>query len=213
MTVDAIGRSLYRLFVSRKLLLQWRTAASVGAGKQGTILSYYRAIWHAPVLAILSVALAALSGSDSFLVGIPFALLWICSPAVAWYVSQSAETEDRLDVPDAVSSELRKIARRTWRYFETFTTAEQNYLPPDNVQETPHVIVATRTSPTNIGVYLLSVISGRHFGWFSFQETIERLEQTISTVDRMRHWGSILPLHARGRMACRSSSAATGTMG
>ncbi len=185
MTVDAIGRSLYRLFVSRKLLLQWRTAASVGAGKQGTILSYYRAIWHAPVLAILSVALAALSGSDSFLVGIPFALLWICSPAVAWYVSQSAETEDRLDVPDSVSSELRKIARRTWRYFETFTTAEQNYLPPDNVQETPHVIVATRTSPTNIGVYLLSVISGRHFGWFSFQETIERLEQTISTVDRM----------------------------
>ncbi len=185
MIADAIGRSLYRLFVSRKLLLQWRTAASVGAGKQGTILSYYRAMWHAPVLAILSVAFAALSGTDAFFVGVPFALLWICSPAVAWYVSQSAETEDRLDVPDGVSSELRKIARRTWRYFETFTTAEQNHLPPDNVQETPQVVVATRTSPTNIGVYLLSVISGRHFGWFSFEETIERLEQTVATIDRM----------------------------
>ncbi len=185
MIADAIGRSLYRLFVSRKLLLQWRTAASVGAGKQGTILSYYRAMWHAPVLAISSVAFAALSGTDAFFVGVPFALLWICSPAVAWYVSQSAETEDRLDVPDGVSSELRKIARRTWRYFETFTTAEQNHLPPDNVQETPQVVVATRTSPTNIGVYLLSVISGRHFGWFSFEETIERLEQTVATIDRM----------------------------
>ncbi len=185
MIADAIGRSLYRLFVSRKLLLQWRTAASVGAGKQGTILSYYRAMWHAPVLAILSVAFAALSGTDAFFVGVPFALLWIWSPAVAWYVSQSAETEDRLDVPDGVSSELRKIARRTWRYFETFTTAEQNHLPPDNVQETPQVVVATRTSPTNIGVYLLSVISGRHFGWFSFEETIERLEQTVATIDRM----------------------------
>ncbi len=185
MIADAIGRSLYRLFVSRKLLLQWRTAASVGAGKQGTILSYYRAMWHAPVLAILSVAFAALSGTDAFFVGVPFALLWICSPAVAWYVSQSAETEDRLDVPDGVSSELRKIARRTWRYFETFTTAEQNHLPPDNVQETPQVVVATRTSPTNIGVYLLSVISGRHFGWFSFEEAIERLEQTVATIDRM----------------------------
>ncbi|MBB3661037.1 cyclic beta-1,2-glucan synthetase [Rhizobium sp. BK650] len=185
MMADAIGRSLYRLFVSRRLLLQWRTAASVGADKQGTILCYYRAMWHAPVLAILSVTFAALSDGGAFQVGIPFALLWICSPAVAWYVSQSAETEDRLDVPEAVSSELRKIARRTWRYFETFTTAEQNYLPPDNVQETPHVVVATRTSPTNIGVYLLSVISGRQFGWFSFEETIERLEQTIATVDRM----------------------------
>ncbi|MBB3594617.1 cyclic beta-1,2-glucan synthetase [Rhizobium sp. BK529] len=185
MMADAIGRSLYRLFVSHKLLLQWRTAASVGAGKQGTILSYYRTMWHAPVLAILSVAVAALSGNDAFLVGVPFALLWICSPAVAWYVSQSAETEDRLDVSEVVSGELRKIARRTWRYFETFTTAEQNYLPPDNVQETPHIIVATRTSPTNIGVYLLSVVSGRQFGWFSFEEAIERLEKTITTIDRM----------------------------
>ncbi|NKL04840.1 protein ndvB [Rhizobium leguminosarum bv. viciae] len=185
MMADAIGRSLYRLFVSRKLMLQWRTAASVQAGGQGTLISYYKAMWHAPVLALLALGFAALPGDNAFLVGIPFALLWILSPVVAWYVSQSAETEDRLEVADSVSSELRKIARRTWRYFETFTTAEQNYLPPDNIQETPHVIVAARTSPTNIGVYLLSVVSGRHFGWFSFEETLERLEQTIATIDKM----------------------------
>lgn len=67
----------------------------------------------------------------------------ILPPLVAYYVSQSAETEDRLEVAESVSNDLRKIARRTWRYFDTFTTAEQNHLPPDNVQETPHVIVAT----------------------------------------------------------------------
>ncbi|WP_160007599.1 glucoamylase family protein [Rhizobium sp. 18055] len=185
MMADAIGRSLYRLFVSHKLMLQWKTAASVQAGKQGTVRSYYRAMWHAPVLALLGLAFAVLSGDKAFLVGIPFAALWVLSPLVAYYVSQSAETEDRLEVAESVSNDLRKIARRTWRYFETFTTAEQNFLPPDNVQETPHVIVATRTSPTNIGVYLLSVVSGRQFGWFSFEETIERLEQTIATVDKM----------------------------
>ncbi|NMN71229.1 cyclic beta-1,2-glucan synthetase [Rhizobium sp. 57MFTsu3.2] len=185
MMADAIARSLYRLLFSHKLMLQWRTAASVQAGKQGTIPSYYKAMWHAPVLALLALGFAALSGDNAYLVGVPFAFLWIISPLVAYYVSQSAETEDRLEVADSVSSELRKIARRTWRYFATFTTAEQNYLPPDNVQETPHVIVATRTSPTNIGVYLLSVVSGRHFGWFSFEETIERLEQTIATIDKM----------------------------
>ncbi|NLS05800.1 protein ndvB [Rhizobium sp. P32RR-XVIII] len=188
MMADAIGRSLYRLSVSHKLMLQWRTAASVQARGQGTILSYYKAMWHAPVLALLALGFAALSGDNAFLVGIPFALLWILSPLVAWSVSQSAETEDRLEVADSVSSELRKVARRTWRYFEAFTTAEQNYLPPDNVQETPHVIVATRTSPTNIGVYLLSVISGRQFGWFSFEETIERLERTIATIDKMEKY-------------------------
>ncbi|WP_337267851.1 GH36-type glycosyl hydrolase domain-containing protein [Oryzifoliimicrobium ureilyticus] len=185
MMADAIARSLYRLFVSRKLLLQWRTAASVQAGKQGTILSYYRAMWHAPVVALLALAFAALSGGNTYLVGLPFVILWILSPMIAYNVSQSAETEDRLEVAENVATELRRIARRTWRYFETFTTPEQNYLPPDNVQEKPTVIVATRTSPTNIGVYLLSVISGRQFGWLSFEETITRLEQTIATVDKM----------------------------
>ncbi|TCL72891.1 glucoamylase family protein [Rhizobium sp. BK251] len=207
MMADAIGRSLYRLLVSRKLMLQWRTAASVQASAQTTVLGYYRVMWHAPALALLALAFAALPGDNAFLVGIPFAVLWILSPAVAWYVSQSAETEDRLVVPESVSFELRKIARRTWRYFEAFVVPEQNYLPPDNVQETPHQTVATRTSPTNIGVYLLSVVSARHFGWISFEETIERLEQTITTVERMEkfrghllnwyHTDSLQPLGPR----------------
>ncbi len=182
---DAIIRSLYRLFVSHKLMLEWRTAASVQSSAQGTILSFYKTMWQAPLAAILGLAFAALPGDNAFLVGIPFALLWIVSPAIAWYVSQSAETEDRLEVSAEVTEELRKVARRTWRYFETFVTEEQNYLPPDNFQEKPNPIVAARTSPTNIGVYLLSVISGRHFGWFSFEQTIDRLEKTVATLEKM----------------------------
>ena len=182
---DATARSLYRLFFSRKLMLEWRTAASIQSSAQGSPQDYYRAMWHAPTIAVLSIILSALPGDNAFLVGIPFAVLWIFSPLVAWYVSQSAETEDRLFVPDTVSVELRKIARRTWRYFETFVTLEQNYLPPDNFQERPDPIIAKRTSPTNIGVYLLSTISARHFGWISFTDTIERLEQTISTIEKM----------------------------
>jgi len=181
---DAIARSLYRLFFSRKLMLEWRTAASIQSSAQGSPQDYYRAMWHAPTIAILSIILSAIPGDNAFLVGIPFAVLWIFSPLVAWYVSQSAETEDRLFVPEAVSVELRKIARRTWRYFETFVTLEQNYLPPDNFQEKPDPIIAKRTSPTNIGVYLLSTISARNFGWLSFTDTIERIEQTVSTIEK-----------------------------
>ncbi|MGO4437313.1 GH36-type glycosyl hydrolase domain-containing protein [Rhizobium sp. RAF56] len=182
---DAIVRSLYRLLVSHKLMLQWRTAASAQAMAQTTILGHYRVMWHAPALAVASLAIAAIPGDNAFLVGIPFALLWMLSPGVAWYVSQTAETEDKLVVSEHVSNELRKIARRTWRYFESFVVPQQHYLPPDNVQQTPHPVVAARTSPTNIGVYLLSVVSARHFGWIAFEETIERLEQTIATLDKM----------------------------
>lgn len=182
---DAIARSLYRLLVSRKLMLEWRTAASIQSSAQGSPTDYYRAMWHAPAIAVLSILLSAIPGDNAFLVGIPFAVLWIFSPLVAWYVSQSAETEDRLFVPEPVSVELRKIARRTWRYFETFVTEEQNYLPPDNFQERPNPSIAKRTSPTNIGVYLLSTVSARNFGWISFAETVDRIEQTIVTVEKM----------------------------
>ncbi|SIQ69987.1 cyclic beta-1,2-glucan synthetase [Rhizobium sp. RU35A] len=185
MMIDAIVRSLYRLFVSRKLMLEWRTAASIQSSAQGSPQDYYRSMWHAPVAAVFGLMLAALPDDNAFLVGLPFVLLWVLSPLVAWYVSQSAETEDTLFVPEAVSVELRKISRRTWRYYEAFVTEDQNFLPPDNFQEKPEPIVAKRTSPTNIGVYLLSTVSARHFGWISFQETLDRLENTIATVEKM----------------------------
>jgi cyclic beta-1,2-glucan synthetase len=185
---DAIVRSLFRMFVSHKHMLEWRTAASVQASSQGSILSYYSNMRHAPLIGLFIYFLAVISGDPGFYVGVPFATLWILSPLIAWYVSQSAETEDRLLVAEPVSASLRAIARRTWRYFETFVTEEHNFLPPDNYQEIPEPTVANRTSPTNIGVYLLSVISAREFGWISFEQTIERLEQTVATVDRMEKY-------------------------
>ena len=185
MMADAIARALYRTFVSRKLMLEWRTAASVQSAGHGTVLDYYRTMWIAPVLAIIAVGIAAVSATGLPFIGIPFALLWILSPAIAWLVSQSAETEDQLVVSEDVKAEFRKIARRTWRYFEDFVTPEQNFLPPDNFQETPHPVLAARTSPTNIGVYLLSAMSARSFGWIGFEETIRRLEETVATIDRL----------------------------
>ncbi|MDX0014277.1 protein ndvB [Sinorhizobium meliloti] len=185
MMADAIVRSLYRTFVSRKLMLEWRTAAQVQSAGHGSIGDYFRAMWTAPALALVSLALAAISDTGLPFIGLPFALIWAASPAVAWFVSQSAETEDQLVVSEEAIEEMRKIARRTWRYFEAFVTAEQNFLPPDNFQETPQPVLAERTSPTNIGVYLLSVMSARSFGWIGFEETITRLEQTIATIDRM----------------------------
>ncbi|MCX8999274.1 protein ndvB [Rhizobiaceae bacterium BDR2-2] len=188
MMADAIVRSLYRLFVSRKKMLEWRTAASVQSSTQGSIAAYYRRMWHAPAVAVGSLTFAAAAGDNAFLVGMPFVFLWVISPVIAWYVSQSAETEDQLFVPENVAVGLRRVGRRTWRYFDVFVVPEQNYLPPDNVQETPQFSVATRTSPTNIGVYLLSTISARRFGWIGFQETIERLENTVSTIERMEKY-------------------------
>ena len=80
---------------------------------------------------------------------------------------------------------LRLIARRTWRFFETFVTPEDQMLPPDNFQEDPAPILAHRTSPTNLGLYLLSVVSARDFGWTGTIDAVGRLEATLSTMSRL----------------------------
>ena len=95
--------------------------------------------------------------------------------------------------PDAASPPtdahaLRLIARRTWRFFETFVTAEDHMLPPDNFQEDPKPVVAHRTSPTNLGLYLLSVVAARDFGWLGTLDTVERLEATLATMNGLERF-------------------------
>ena len=182
---DAIVRTLYRLTVSRLNLLEWRTASQAGKAGTDTIAGQYRMMYGAVVIGLAGPLLPFLAGSTGIYVALIFSVLWIVSPAFAWLVSRSAETEDRLVIDDAERARLRTIARRTWLYFETFVTPEHNMLPPDNFQEVPHPVVAARTSPTNIGVYLLSIISARDFGWISLASAVDRIEATLDTLDKM----------------------------
>jgi cyclic beta-1,2-glucan synthetase len=189
---DAIIRTLYRLFVSRRNMLEWRTASQAARTAGNGIAGHYRAMAGTLPIAALGLVIPVIADSTGTFIGFFFALFWAGSPAFAWLISRSAETEDRLHLEESDATALRVIARRTWLFFETFVTPEHNFLPPDNFQETPVPVVASRTSPTNIGVYLLSVISARDFGWVSFPETLDRLEQTLTTMEKMeRHRGHL----------------------
>ena len=185
---DAIIRTLYRLFVSRKNLLEWRTASQAHKSGGNDLAAYYRMMYGAVVIAIIGLVPPVLADSTGAFVAFAFAIFWGGSPAFAWLISRSAETEDRLHVRPWDVHTLRTVARRTWHYFETFVTAEQNYLPPDNFQENPTGVIANRTSPTNIGVYLLSVVSARDFGWISLADAVSRIDQTVSTIEKMERF-------------------------
>ena len=186
--LDAILRTLYRLFFSRHLLLEWKTAQQAHASGGAGVLSYYRAMWQSPAIGILAIVLVKAFGNNTSVIAGVFAFLWIMAPALAWFVSQTAKTEDALVLTKSDEVALRVVARRTWRYFERFVSVESNFLPPDNFQEVPLPVIAERTSPTNIGMYLLSTIAARDFGWISFVETLERLERTLSTVEKMQRF-------------------------
>lgn len=182
---DAIIRTFYRLFVSRQNLLEWRTASQAHKNGDNDLGSYYGMMYGAVIIGFVGLAIPVLADSTGAFVAFFFALFWIGSPAVAAWISRSAETEDRLRISAADIHALRTVARRTWHYFETFVTAEHHNLPPDNFQESPAPVVAPRTSPTNVGVYLLSVVSARDFGWISLSDAITRIDATMTTIESM----------------------------
>ena len=186
--LDAIIRTFYRLLVSHKNMLEWRSAQQVHTDAKSGLWSYFRAMNISPLLGSMLLLLVFLINSSSLLVALPFSLLWMAAPAFAWYVSRTLETEDRLQISERDAGYLRAVARETWRFFETFVNDEQHNLPPDNFQELPQAKIANRTSPTNIGLYLLTVLSARDFGWISFSDTLTRIDKTLKTLEVMEKY-------------------------
>jgi cyclic beta-1,2-glucan synthetase len=179
---DAIIRTLFRLFITRHDLLEWTPAGQASIGRKPTLLAYYRWMAGAVFMGLAAPVAAWISGDQTWLIAAPFGVLWFASPAIAYWVSlPSSGITKRLPSPEDVHA-LRLIARRTWRFFETFVTTHDHMLPPDNFQEDPSPVLAHRTSPTNLGLYLLSTASAHDFGWLGIVDTIERLEATLSTM-------------------------------
>ena len=177
-SMDAIGRTLWRVFVTHRSLLEWQTAADterrIGTGPR----SFLRRMWAAPVLALALGIAVAVFRPEALPASVPLLFVWLLSPLIAYLVSQP--TRER---PQPLSADertmLRVLARKTWRFFQEWVTAEDHWLPPDNVQEDRAIQIAHRTSPTNVGLMLLSTVSARDFGYLGMLETVDRLERTL----------------------------------
>ncbi|MDP8984849.1 MAG: glycosyl transferase [Pseudomonadota bacterium] len=186
--MDAIGRTLFRLLVSQRNLLQWVTAAQAHLSSRLTLPGAYRRMAGAVAIAVFGATLIAHFRPGNGWLCAPFLLLWAASPAIAVWISRSPPVAGRLAVSAADARGLRLVARRTWRYFEAFVTADDQMLPPDNFQEDPQPVLAHRTSPTNIGLYLLSAVSARDFGWLGALDFVERVEATLATMNRLERF-------------------------
>ncbi|HEV8634606.1 MAG TPA: glucoamylase family protein [Chloroflexota bacterium] len=185
--IDAIGRTLWRLYVARRNLLEWETAAASERRLRGEpqgARQMWRRMWTGSLVALLIGLAVALVRPGALPVASPLILLWFAAPSVAAWISQPTPRRSRQLDRDATVL-LRRTARKTWRFFETFVTAEDNWLPPDNWQEDPKGVLARRTSPTNIGLYLISVLAARDFGYLGLGQLAELLENTLGVIERL----------------------------
>jgi cyclic beta-1,2-glucan synthetase len=184
--VDAVARTLWRLYVSKRNLLEWVAAAQAGYGVDLKLRSFYRHLRWGVVLAVAAGALLVVLKPGAWPVATPLLLLWVLSPVFAWWMSLPLkDPQEQILAPDETRA-LRLVARRTWRFFETFVDDEGNALPPDNFQEDPEPVEAHRTSPTNLGLHLLSTTVAHDFGWIGILDAADRLEATLETMTNLR---------------------------
>ena len=186
--LDAILRTLARIFVSGRNLLQWVTAAQAKSAVDLNIFGMYKRMIASVLFALAALFAVLFARPHSLLAATPFVALWIAAPAVARWISLPPSLPDVETLSPADTMALRLASRRTWRFFETFVTPADNFLPPDNFQEDPKPIVAHRTSPTNMGLYLLSTLAARDFGWIGILAATERLENTFRTMNRLEQF-------------------------
>ncbi len=184
---DATVRTVFRLCVGRRHMLEWLTAAQAQFRLPLSVRGFCRRMAGSLVLVALVGIIVFAVGGSARPVALPLFALWLTAPLVARWASRCALGVATSPIEAKNVRTLRTIARRTWSFFEEFVGAGDNMLPPDNFQEVPLPVVAHRTSPTNIGLYLLSVASARDFGWIGVLETVARLEATLDTVQRLEH--------------------------
>jgi cyclic beta-1,2-glucan synthetase len=187
--LDAIGRTLWRMAISRRHLLQWQTSSEVERRSSNAPAALWRLMWIGPLLAVLLGVTLTLQRPIAWLDAAPLLLLWLLSPSLAWWISQPRKADTFAPTP-AQTRFLRELARRTWAFFETHVGPAEHWLPPDNLQERPGPVIAHRTSPTNIGMALLANLAGFDFGFLSVNRLLDRTQHTLATLQRMpRHRG------------------------
>ncbi|MFN8440227.1 MAG: glucoamylase family protein [Caldilineaceae bacterium] len=193
-TLDAIGRTLVRLFFTRRQLLQWTPVAASerllrGANSLGNI---WQQMIAGPLVAVVLTGLIAYMHPQILLAAFPWLLAWFFSPQIAYWISQPHTHQPQ---PLSVEEQqwLRTLARRTWLYFEHFVGPDDNWLPPDHFQENPLGLVAHRTSPTNIGLMLLSTLAAFDFGYDDLLSLLTRIQSSFGTIDKLeKHRGHLL---------------------
>jgi cyclic beta-1,2-glucan synthetase len=199
LSVDAIVRVVYRRFISRRHLLQWQTAESAGAQTDGHTRVIRR---HMLIISGLSLMLTVvLFAKHEFAPTSVFLALWILSPGLMRWLGRPVPLPKRDRISTQDKHFLRRLARRTWRYFDDLVNPGTNWLPPDNSQLALRIEVAQRTSPTNIGLWLTSALAAVDFGYLTVTDFVARCTQTMATVNRLeRYEGHLLNWYNTGTL-------------
>jgi cellobiose phosphorylase len=186
-SLDALLRTVWRLIISKKRLLEWNASGNDQNQTKNKLIECLHKMWISPVIAVLSGTCILILFPLTLLIVWPILGLWFVFPVIAWWISNPLNPRQAILTVKQYSF-LRKLSRKTWFFFEAFIGPDDNWLPPDNYQEHPVSVIAHRTSPTNIGLSLLSSLSAFDFGYISTGELLERISNTFKSMRLMERY-------------------------
>ncbi len=189
--INAIVKTLYRVFITKKNLLEWITAADMELALKNDLNSYYRRMWFSPAFGAAVLIICTFLTRDYIWLGLAAFILWLIAPGIAFFISKPLSNSNKVLSNDTLT-EFRLLSRKTWFYFDEFAGSGENFLPADNYQEEPYKGVAHRTSPTNIGLLLVSNLAARDMGYINTVDLLDRIENTITTIEKLEKWNGHL---------------------
>jgi cyclic beta-1,2-glucan synthetase len=184
--LDAIGRTLVRLFVTRRRMLEWITADRA-ARVEATPGAALRRMLATVITAVAIAVIVGLVAPSRLPLALPVVILWCLAPTLA-YTTGRPLLRRHAALTVAQRSPFRRVARKTWRFFDELVTPTDHWLIPDNLQENRRELIAHRTSPTNIGLQLLSTLAAYDFGYITVAALLTRLEATLATLLKMQRY-------------------------
>lgn len=185
--LDAISRTLYRLYVSRRHLLEWTTSSDAEIRAQGDCRDHYEVMWACPLVAQAAAAALAVVEPWALVPASPLLMAWLLGPLLAWHLSKPA---GKVPSPSTASQrqQLRRWARHTWHFFDIHANAERHGLPPDSVRDDGGWVADHRTSTTNIGMGLLAHLAAHDLGYLPLGTFLTRTERALNALGQMERY-------------------------
>jgi len=194
LALDAITRVLYRRHISNRRLLEWISAQVMHGDAQALVPRLLLSMCLVSLFSVIVGWQVQQWGPSSLLIAGPWLTLWFVSPVIGWLLNQRLQAEQPQSLLRHEDRQfLRTVACRTWRFFSEFVNEGTSWLPPDNYQVSYHHQLALRTSPTNIGLWMVSALAAHDFGYMTLDQVVGKLTGTMETIGKLdRHEGHLL---------------------
>ena len=189
-SLKAIVITLYRMLKTKEHLLEWTTAEEAEQKSKDDIVSFIKEMW---INVVAGVILLIISLTEFNIWSFAISILWIMSPYICHLISKRIQKMDPFKLlNNKEQKEIIDIAKHTWRYFEDYLNEDNNFLPPDNYQESRNKKIVDRTSSTNIGLGLMSIISAYDLKFIELEKALFLIQKMLETICKLPKWNGHL---------------------